>query len=1281
MTTLTLTGIFVVFDDVNDTTSSVGTATFTVQFPNAGAVLNYTLLPGTEPDDLPLVDIGGTEPLSATVNGFDVLNNDDIETSLGFIQTPEGTHVLLAFFDPVQGVDAIFQIGGDPLTLPTTVEGFNALDDSITNVGVASGAFAPGVNIPITSLGGEITGGDVNPIEGTDGDDVLVGTAGDDLITTGNATPNGDLVVGSAGNDTIDMSGNDGLNAFVVLDYRGLNGPLDATIDGAANTGSVDKGADGTDTLLDVRQPLEAGANNGGLSILGSLSGANSFTVAPDAGQWISVRGGAGTDSYEINGEGFVRLDFAFTGATVGAQVNLATGVIADDGSGNAETITGTNNIWEVRGTDNADVLIGSDANESFISRGGNDTIDGGDGFDRLRYDRFGVSGINADLAAGTVTGVWDGNAFADTVSNIEWLRGSNGNDVIMANDSGIRMEGRNGDDTLVGGLGNDTFVGGSGANTFVFRGGFDSISDFTVGVDSLVIDIAGLTQADVDAAMQDVLFFEGQYFVTFGEAQNIGFNGLNEEQIQSIQATLDISDPGPSVINGTDGDDFLEGTAGDDLIITGNATPNGDFVVGSAGNDTIDMSGNDGVDGFVTLGYNSLGSGIAVTIDGAANTGTVDKGANGTDTLIGVEQPLFAGFGNGGLGVIGTAGDDVFNLSPGANQWMQVRGGDGADSYEINGEGFVRLDFAFTGATGGAQVNLATGVIADDGFGNAETITGTNSIWEVRGTDNDDLIIGSAADESFISRGGNDTIDGGDGFDRMRYDRAGVSGINADLAAGTVTGTWDGNAFTDTVSNIEWLRGSNSADTLAGDTNDNRLDGRGGTDTFIHVGGNDTIGDFDADNESLVLRIAGSSFLALQAAMANATDTDAGAVVDFGGGNSITFAGLTAAQVAGITVDTGGPTEGDDTLIGTAGDDFINGLGGDDLIEGGDGADDLFGGTGNDTLIGGTGPNGLFGGAGDDSLIGGIGWEDLFGGDGNDTIVGDAGNDNIGGGAGLDLIFAGDGDDTIFGGDDNDTIWGGLGDDQIGGGNGDDQINAGGGNDEVWGGAGNDQIDGGAGNDTLSGSNGNDSIDGGDGADELWGGLGNDSLSGGEGNDTIGGFDGADFLDGGAGDDELWGGAGNDTMLGGDGADQIGGDIGADSVDGGAGNDTVFAGDGNDTVLGGDGDDLIFGGAGNDRLEGGAGNDTVWGGPGADVFVFGAGDGADVFEFFNIGAGDRIELSSDLLGGAADGAAVVTAFGSIVGGNAVLDFGGGTSITLTGLTTLDGLDTVFDIV
>jgi len=1262
MTTLTLTGILVVFDDINDTASSVGPATFTAQFPNAGSVLNYTLLPGTEPDDLPLVDIGGTEPLSAFVNGVNVLDNDDIETSLGFIQTPAGIHILLAFYDPVLGVDAFFQIGGDPLTLPTTVAQFNDFNDSITNIGVASGAFAPGVDIPITILDGEISGGDLNLVQGTDGDDFLTGTAGDDLIVTGNATPNGDTVVGSAGDDTIDMRGNDGLNGFVVIDYGALSGGIDVTIDGAANTGTVDKGAAGTDTLLGVEQPLFSGWLNGGLSVLGT-AGDDTFDLTPEGQQWMSVRGGDGADNFLINGSGAVRLDFRDGNGIV---VNLATGTIADDGFGNAEVIGGSTPVFEIYGSGGDDSVTGSGANDSYRYWGGNNTLDGGAGFDRLRYDVGQVTSINANLALGTVTGTLNGGGtFTDTISGFEFVRGSNGGDTLAGDTNDNRLEGRGGTDT------------------FVHVGGNDTIGDFDAGSETLVVRVAGLDQAAVDAALAAATDTAGGAQVTFGTG-TVTFAGRSAAQIAG--ADVQFAAPGgANLVQGTDGDDFLPGTAGDDLIITGNATPNGDVVFGSAGDDTIDMSGNDGVNGFVTITYQGLDSGatggIVVDIDGAANTGTIDKGVVGIDTLLGVEQPLFAGFGDGGLGLIGTSDDDAFTLAPATGQWMQVRGGDGVDTFVINGDGLVRLDFAFVNAPSGAQINLATGVIADDGFGNAETIGGTNNVWEVRGTENADVIIGSAADESFISQGGNDTIDGGDGFDRLRYDRSGVTGLNVDLAAGTATGVWDGTAFTHTISNIEFVRGSNGSDTLAGDTNDNRLEGRGGTDTFVHVGGNDTIGDFDADNESLVLRIAGSSFLALQAAMANATDTGAGAVVDFGGGNTLTFAGLTAAQVATINVDVGGPTEGNDTLIGTDGDDFINGLGGDDLIEGGDGADQLFGGNGNDTLIGGTGPNGLFGGNGDDSLIGGIGWEDLFGGAGNDTIVGDAGNDNIGGGAGNDLIFAGDGDDTVFGGDGDDTIWGGFGDDVIGGGNGADQIFAGPGNDEVWGGAGNDLIDGGAGNDTLSGGDGNDTIDGGDGADELWGGLGDDSLSGGAGNDTIGGFDGADFIDGGDGDDELWGGAGNDTILGGNGADQIGGGDGNDLIDGGAGNDTVFAGNGDDTVLGGDGDDLIFGGAGNDRLEGGAGNDTVWGGPGADVFVFGAGDGSDVFEFFNVGAGDRIELDSALLGGAADGAAVVATFGAIVAGNAVLDFGGGTSITLTGVTTLDGLDTVFDIV
>ena len=65
----------------------------------------------------------------------------------------------------------------------------------------------------------------------------------------------------------------------------------------------------GTDTLIDVENPLFSGFTIGGLSIRGT-AGDDTFDVTPQGEQWMSLRAGAGTDSYSINGTGLVRLDF-----------------------------------------------------------------------------------------------------------------------------------------------------------------------------------------------------------------------------------------------------------------------------------------------------------------------------------------------------------------------------------------------------------------------------------------------------------------------------------------------------------------------------------------------------------------------------------------------------------------------------------------------------------------------------------------------------------------------------------------------------------------------------------------------------------------------------------------------------------------------------------------------------------------------------------------------------------------------------------------------------------
>ena len=79
-----------------------------------------------------------------------------------------------------------------------------------------------------------------------------------------------------------------------------------------------------------------------------------------------------------------------------------------------------------------------------------------------------------------------------------DYIRGRQGDDVLDGRAGKDILEGNKGDDTLsggqdndilFGGVGNDTLTGGEGADTFVMRinkGGENTITDFTVGVDTL---------------------------------------------------------------------------------------------------------------------------------------------------------------------------------------------------------------------------------------------------------------------------------------------------------------------------------------------------------------------------------------------------------------------------------------------------------------------------------------------------------------------------------------------------------------------------------------------------------------------------------------------------------------------------------------------------------------------------------------------------------------------------------------------------------------------------
>lgn len=138
----------------------------------------------------------------------------------------------------------------------------------------------------------------------------------------------------------------------------------------------------------------------------------------------------------------------------------------------------------------------------------------------------------------------------------------------------------------------------------------------------------------------------------------------------------------------------------------------------------------------------------------------------------------------------------------------------------------------------------------------------------------------------------------------------------------------------------------------------------------------------------------------------------------------------------------------------------------------------------------------------------------------------------------------------------------------------------------------------------------------------------------------------------------------------------------GNDRVYGNNGVDRLFGGDGNDVLRGGSHRDFLYGGAGRDRLYGDMGNDVLSGGDGADSFYFLRRGGMDVVTDFDLAEGDRMFLETTIWGGTAMTAAeVITEYADVVGNAVVFDFGNGQTITLSSISTLDGLDQAINII
>jgi uncharacterized delta-60 repeat protein len=648
-------------------------------------------------------------------------------------------------------------------------------------------------------------------------------------------------------------------------------------------------------------------------------------------------------------------------------------------------------------GTERDDILVGMGGRNWLESHGGSDILVGGS------YDGLTMQGDIASFA-GLTTGVYaslaDGLAWVDgkatALVNIMGLRGGDGNDTLIGDWTSNYLE---------GGLGNDTLVGAPNAASDYG----DDVASYMHAADGVTVSLS------------------------------VGTLGSGN--------SLDLPASTPyGTSTGADGQDtliFIENVIGsehDDTLI-GNAKENwfqgrggADSIVGSDG---ILSGGGQAID---TLSYEDQSAGVTVDLSAQTMSGgdAVDhfsgiEGVDGTnfaDTLIGNTDTVTQ---------IGGQGVTLYG-----SNWFMGNGGD--DIIDGGGHGLGGRDVAgYSHAPSAVSVNLDAGVLTQvvaghavgDTYGGSSGGDGNDTLFGIDGVEGSgyaDILVGSDDANWFQGNTGNDTIVGGlksdADADMASYDDA-TAGVTVDLNAGTIEdcgsgslgtsaytnfhwhgtatplvadgsllGTATGGDGNDILVNIEGVSGSDYADNINGNAQNNVLYGHGGDDTLFGGAGGDDVIRGGLGNDLIVMGSAMNSCDTVEGGDGIDTlyledsnpGTQDGQLAHVSTVESIVVTGGTAelAATPGLVVAGGGLVvyaanlnpgasfTWDGHELGSSIDIAVTGSDGADTLTAGQGTDTLIGGAGNDTFLFGSNLDYTTGTTDTDSVDGGAGQDTL---------------------------------------------------------------------------------------------------------------------------------------------------------------------------------------------------------------------------------------------------------------------------------------------------------------
>ncbi|MEM1299471.1 MAG: M10 family metallopeptidase C-terminal domain-containing protein [Pseudomonadota bacterium] len=502
-------------------------------------------------DILAIQEIYGADMTTRTGSdtyGFNANTNRD---AFDFTMNP---NPVVAIWD-AGGIDKIDVSGWNTNQTLSLVEGdFSSVGFLNENLAIAYGAV---IEIGVTGGGNDLLIGNAaaNVLTGNAGGDTLQGGEGNDILFGGTG---GDVLDGGTGADTA----------------RYLFSTAGVTINLNAGTGSGGEAAG--DSLISVEHvsgsefadnltgdPFNAnqifglGGNDvitgmGGHDFL--LGGAGNDHIIGGTGRDV-IRGNAGADLIDGQSEddwiqfndapGRIELNLGLGTGTVGDAAgdtyisienirgstfdDVIVGsagrnqILGDGGNDHITTAGGNDVVW---GDGGNDTLIGSSAGETFTGGSGADQIDGAGGTDWAWY-KDATSGVAVSLLTGTGT---VGEATGDTLVNIEFLHGSEFDDVLEGSNAVNQIRGGAGADRIIGHKANDILEGFSGVDTFVFHvdDGIDRINNFEIGVDLIEITAVG------SFSELGISNFKGEAAIAYDAGDVILLTGIDAGQVQA---------------------------------------------------------------------------------------------------------------------------------------------------------------------------------------------------------------------------------------------------------------------------------------------------------------------------------------------------------------------------------------------------------------------------------------------------------------------------------------------------------------------------------------------------------------------------------------------------------------------------------------------------------------------------------------------------------------------------------------------------------------------------